>query len=75
MRKALIQVSFGLAIGIPIAPTAAHLIENQLLNASSYDPLSLFLAIVALVFSAAIAGAIPAQWAASVEPVTTLRVE
>ena len=30
MREALIPVGFGLAIGIPRALAAAHLIENQL---------------------------------------------
>lgn len=69
---ALIQVGFGLTNGIPIALPAGHHIENQLYNVSSYDPLSLFLAIVAPIFSAAIAGAIWAQRAASIEPVNAL---
>ena len=75
LRGAFMQVGLGLAIGIPVALLASHLIANQLYNVSSYDPVSLSLAIAALLLSATVAGILPARRAASIEPVTALRVE
>jgi ABC-type antimicrobial peptide transport system permease subunit len=41
----------------------------------AYDPLTLFIAAVALGAAAAVAGFIPASRAASIEPMKALRIE
>lgn len=48
---------------------------SQLYGVHAYDPLTLFIAVVALGASAAIAGFIPARRAASIEPMQALRIE
>jgi predicted permease len=75
LKGAMKQVGLGLVIGVPIAILGAHSIASQLYGVSSYDPLSLLLAIATLLASAAIAGIIPARRAASIEPVAALRTE
>ena len=75
LREAFLQVGLGLAIGIPIALLGARFIASQLYNVSSYDPVSLLVAIAALLLSTAIAGAVPARRAAGIEPMTALRME
>jgi ABC-type antimicrobial peptide transport system permease subunit len=62
-------------IGIPAALLAGHLIANQLYQVQEYDPLALAGSIVVLTFCAAIAAFIPAQRAASIEPMQALRIE
>src|SRR5271163_1659934 len=75
LRTAFFQVGLGLAIGIPAALAGARLMADQLYGVSSYDPLSLALAVVVLSISAAVAGIIPARRAASIEPMVALRTE
>jgi predicted permease len=73
MRGAFGQVLLGLALGIPIALTGAHIIASQLYLVRSYDPLSLLAAVVVLCTAAALAGFLPARRAASVDPMQALR--
>jgi predicted permease len=73
MRGALIQVAFGLALGIPIVMIGARYLANQLYLVKSYDPLSLLVAIGVLSAAAMIAGWIPARRAASIDPMRALR--
>jgi predicted permease len=75
LRGGFRQVGLGLAIGIPIAVALGHSIGNQLYGVKSWDPVSLLAAIAALSVAAAVAGLIPARRAASIEPVTALRIE
>jgi len=73
MRGALIQVVLGLAAGVPISLLAAHWIQSQLYAVKSYDPLSLFMAIVVLSTAAVLASFLPARRAASIDPMQSLR--
>ena len=75
MRGALIQVTLGLALGIPIALIGAHSMADQLYVVKSYDPLSLLAASFVLAAAAVLAGFIPAHRAASIDPMQTLRNE
>ena len=75
LRTAFLQVGLGLAIGIPVALAGARLMADQLYGVSSYDPLSLAVAVVVLSIAAAVAGIIPARRAASIEPMVALRTE
>ena len=75
LRGAFTQVAIGLAIGIPLTVAAARLISSELYGITSWDPLSLAVAIAALACCAFTASIIPAQRASSIEPVNALRVE
>jgi predicted permease len=75
LRGALWQVLVGLALGIPAALFAGHLMASQLYGVGSYDPLSLAGAILVLGFCATVAGFLPARRAASIEPMKALRTE
>ncbi len=75
LRGAFRQVLIGLAIGIPISIACGHLIAAQLYQVKSWDPLVLAGSIAALGFCALVASVIPAQRAASINPVEALRTE
>jgi predicted permease len=75
LRGAFRQVLIGLAIGVPISIACGHLIAAQLYQVKSWDPLVLAGSIAALGFCALIASVIPAQRAASINPVEALRTE
>jgi len=75
LRGASWQVGLGLAIGIPAALLGGHFMASQLYGVSTYDPLTLAAAVVILSAFAAIAGFIPARRAATIEPMTALRIE
>jgi predicted permease len=75
LRGAFRQVLIGLVIGIPISIACGHLIAAQLYQVKSWDPLVLAGSIAALGFCALVASIIPAQRAASINPVEALRTE
>jgi len=75
MRRALVLVAVGLALGIPIALLGGRLMRTQLYDVKAYDPLTLAGAVLVLSASAALAGFIPARRAASIEPMKALRIE
>jgi len=71
----LAQTALGLAIGVPLALLAGRAIAAQLYGVGGYDPAVLGAAVVVLVASAALAAALPARRAASVDPARVLRGE
>ena len=74
-RSALFQVVLGLALGIPAALFAGHLMASQLYGVGAYDAASLTVATLVLALCAAIAVFVPARRAATVEPMRALRIE
>ncbi len=75
LRGALVQILIGLAIGVPAALLAGHLMESLLYRLSAYDPLSLLAAVGALSLCATLAGFLPARRAASIDPMRSLRTD
>jgi predicted permease len=75
LRGAFLQILIGLAIGIPISIGCGRLIAAQLYQVKSWDPLVLTGSVVALGICALIASILPAQRAASIDPVRALRTE
>ena len=75
LREAMMQAGVGLAIGIPIALLCVRYVQSQLYEVAGHDTTVLAAAIVALAVSACAAGLIPAQRAASTDPVKALRTE
>jgi len=75
MRRALVLVAIGLAIGIPVALLGGRLMRAQLYGVRTYDPVTLAGAVFVLAACAALAGFIPARRAATIEPMHALRQE
>jgi predicted permease len=75
LRGVLVQIGLGLALGIPCALICSYFMQSQLYGVGSYDPASLGGAIIVLAMCALAAGFIPARRAASIEPMTALRIE
>lgn len=75
MRDALWQIGIGLGLGIPGALLAGHWMASQLYGVGSYDPWALSGAAAVLAVAAVLAAMIPAQRAASLEPMKALRTE
>jgi len=75
MRGAMIQITVGLAIGIPVALLSVRFVKSQLYEITSADFNVMAGAIVTLAFAAFVAGIIPARRAASIDPVRALRAE
>ncbi|MGC1299448.1 MAG: ABC transporter permease, partial [Alloacidobacterium sp.] len=75
LRGAFLQILIGLAIGIPISIGCGRLIAAQLYQVKSWDPLVLTGSVISLGICALIASILPAQRAASIDPVKALRTE
>jgi len=75
MGGASMRVLGGLLLGLPLAIGAGRLISSQLYGVSSWDPLALIVAASALAVSAFVAAIIPASRAASISPMSALRME
>jgi len=75
LRGALWQILIGLALGIPAALFAGHLMADMLYGVGSFDPFAMTGAVIVLSLCAIVAGFIPARRAASIEPMQALRSE
>jgi macrolide transport system ATP-binding/permease protein len=75
LREALLQAAVGLAIGVPVALLCVRFLKTQLYGVAGQDVGVLAGAAAVLVASACIAGLIPAQRAASTDPVKALWTE
>jgi macrolide transport system ATP-binding/permease protein len=75
MRGALLQAAIGVAIGIPTALVCVRFVKSQLYDMAGYDLPVMAGAVFALAIAAGLAAMIPAQRAASVNPVDALRAE
>ncbi len=75
LRGAVLQAGIGLALGVPIALLCVRMLKSQLYDVAGHDLGVLGAAVLALIFSATIAGLIPARRAASTDPMRALRAE
>jgi ABC-type antimicrobial peptide transport system permease subunit len=75
LRGAFQRVVVGLLLGIPLAIGAGRLIAAQLYGVASWDPLALGMAAIALAICSFFAAIIPAGRAASISPMSALRME
>jgi predicted permease len=69
------RVLVGLALGLPLAVGAGRLISAQLYGVPSWDPQALTIAATALAICSFFAAIIPANRAASIQPMNALRTE
>jgi macrolide transport system ATP-binding/permease protein len=75
LQGTLWQVFIGLAVGIPTALFAGHLMASLLYGISGHNLLAFLGATAMLGTCAAVAGFIPARRAASIDPMQALRAE
>lgn len=73
MRSAFAQVALGVTLGLMLSFAAGRMLHSSLYQVGAIDLAALDIATALLLLSALIASVIPAQRAASVEPVTALR--
>jgi ABC-type antimicrobial peptide transport system permease subunit len=73
LRETLVLVAAGFAIGFPVALVATRLISSTLVGLSGTDPATLAVSALVMLGMAMIAGFIPAQRAARIDPAVTLR--
>jgi putative ABC transport system permease protein len=75
LRETLLLAFAGLALGIPCAVAASHLLGHMLFNVSANDPATLAAVAFVLAAVAALAGYMPARRAMRVDPMVALRYE
>ncbi len=75
LRGAFVQVSVGLALGIPAAIVSGALIASRLFDVRPWDPALLVRAALLLVLATLVAAFIPARRAAGLDPRWALRIE
>jgi predicted permease len=75
LRGAFLQIAIGLAIGIPATILGGRAMAAQLFGVKPYDPKILLLTTAVLSFAAFIASILPANRAASLQPIRALRTE
>ncbi len=75
VRGALKQTAYGLLLGLPLAYAAARLVASSLYETAAFQPLVLAAVAAILLLAALLAALVPARRAASIEPITALRME
>jgi predicted permease len=75
LREALILVSIGLAVGVPLTFALTRLAATLLFGLTPTDPLSLFFALLAMLAVAMLGGYLPSRGAARLDPMVALRRE
>ena len=75
LRGAFQRVAFGLLLGLPLAVGAGRLISAQLYGVFVWDPPALGIAAISLAICSLLRAIIPANRAASIQPMSALRLE
>jgi predicted permease len=75
MRESVWLAAAGILAGIPIAVAVTRVLASRLFGVTPYDPLTLAAALASAAGVAAVAGLLPAQRAARVDPMDALRCE
>ena len=75
LRGAFKRVLMGLMLGLPLAIGAGRLISAELYGVSIWDPIALSVAAMALAICAFFATILPAARAASISPMSALRID
>lgn len=75
LKDSLVLTAIGVAVGLPLAMLMGHALASTLYGVKPLDTISYLFAILGVACVALGASALPARRAASVEPLTALRVE
>jgi predicted permease len=75
MREVALLAGIGIAVGLPVALALSKYVRSQLFGLEPNDPITLAVATLAMAGVALLAGYIPAERAARVDPIVALRYE
>ena len=75
VREMAIISTIAVAIALPCVVALARLFRSQLYGVTTFDPLTLFGAVIVTVLMLSLASSLPARRAAAVEPMQALRTE
>ena len=75
LADVLLLAGISIAVALPAAYGLSHLLQSQLFGVSPADPLALIFAVLLVALVALVAALIPAQRAATVDPMQALRTE
>ncbi len=75
VREMALIAGIAAAIALPAVVGLARLFQSQLFGVATFDPLTLFVAVVLTTIMLSVAAALPARRAAAVEPMQALRTE
>jgi predicted permease len=75
VREMALIATIATAIALPSVVVLARLFRSQLYGVAAFDPISLTVAAILTVLMLALAAALPARCAASIEPMQALRAE
>jgi ABC-type antimicrobial peptide transport system permease subunit len=75
LGSALLQTAVGLIVGVPAAIGAGRLLREQLFDVSETNAAVFSVSALVLLAATAVAAAIPARRAASIDPIKALRSE
>jgi len=75
LSETLLLVVAGLAVGLPGAVFASHLIASQLFGVKPWDPITFLGACMLMAVVTITASYIPARRAAAIDPMQALRTE
>lgn len=73
LRESLVPVIVGIVLGLCAAFALTRLVQGMYFGISPNDPLSIVVAVAALLLAAILASLLPARRAASIDPMNTLR--
>jgi predicted permease len=75
VREMALIAALAMAFALPSVIALARLFRAQLYGVQTFDPLTLFAAVICTVLMLSLAATLPARRAAAVEPVKALRIE
>ena len=75
LKESLILLGIGIVLGVPAALAVTRLLQSQLFEIKSSDPLTVFIAVLVVAFTTMIAGYVPALRATRIDPLVALRYE
>jgi ABC-type antimicrobial peptide transport system permease subunit len=75
LRESILQLAFGLAIGVPLALSSTGILKSQLYELSPLDPTAISIAIAAVSVMTVVAAWLPARRATKIDPMQALRTE
>ena len=75
VREMALIAAIAMAVALPSVVALARLFKSQLYGVTTFDPLTLFGAVVLTIIVLSLASALPARRAAVVEPMQALRTE